>query len=104
MKKLLQVAALAVVARVRYQLQDTCRVAVHPQIGTVCIHYPQRWKVWRRRGQFRAVVHYTTASEPARSWEIPFLDARGLASIGLYGEEAVIAYCEIYGTRVDILS
>jgi hypothetical protein len=88
----------------RNPLEDVCRVAVHPEIGTICIHYPQRWKVWRRGQRAKAVVHYTTASDPPRSWRIPFEDARPMAEIGLYGEEAVIAYCEIFGTRIDILS
>ncbi len=87
----------------RNPLEDACKAAVHPEIGTVCIHYPQWWKLWRRGKRTGVRVHYTTASDPARSWELPFDDAKGLASIGLYGEAAVVAYCEIYGQRLDIL-
>jgi hypothetical protein len=88
----------------RNPLADKCMIAHHPQIGTVCIHYPPKWKLWRRRKWQDVQVHYTTASEPARSWDVPFKDAGGMADIGrLGGEAAVVAYCEIYGTPTKIL-
>ncbi len=98
------VPVIAVLVKRKNPLADTCKIAHNPYIGTVCIHHPQRWKVWRRGKRTRVVVHYTTASEPARSWDVPFKDAGGMADIGrLGGEDAVVAYCEIYGTPTKIL-
>ncbi len=90
--------------KIKGLLADTCKIAHNPYIGTVCIHHPQRWKLWRRGKRTRVVVHYTTASEPARSWEVPFTVAGPMAELGRYGgEDAVVMYCQIYGTPVDIL-
>jgi hypothetical protein len=77
---------------------DTMYTATN-RVGKLCIHYPQRWKVWRRGKWTHVKVHYTPASDPTRHFHLRWDHVREFMMAARFGERSAITFAEEFGTR-----
>ncbi len=91
-----------VVAKKRGVFEDYVHTAEN-HVGVICIHHPQRWKVWRRGKRTGISVHYTPASQPEDAWEIPYQLTPQFLMAARFGEAAAVHFADTYGSRVIII-
>ncbi len=93
------VPALAVAvaaAKKRGVFEDKMFVATN-RVGKLCIHHPQRWKVWRRGKHLNVQVHFTPASDPTRHFHLRWDQVREFMTAAMFGERGAITFAEEFG-------